>query len=86
MPPLTTDMNATVARAISLVSEAILTIRAPRRRAIYALGCLAASDEGGGEIGIDHSLPVLEFQLDHRLAILNASIVDQNINLDAVSP
>ena len=71
-------------RASSLPSEPILMIL-PRLRGIMRLRRLAADHEGAGEVGLDHLAPFVGGELDQRLAVLDAGIVDENVDRDALA-
>jgi hypothetical protein len=49
----------------------------------HALGGLAPDHEGRGQVGVDHALPIGGGELDHRLAELDAGIVDEDVDRDA---
>ena len=46
---------------------------------------LAADHEGAGQVGLDHPAPVVGRELDHRLAQLDAGIVDEDVDRDALA-
>ena len=72
-----------MARASSLVSEPILIDLAATARD-HPLRRLAADDEGAGQVRLDDLPPLGRGKLDHRLAQLDAGIVDENVDLDAL--
>jgi hypothetical protein len=45
----------------------------------------AADEEGGGEVGVEHALPVGEREFEHRLAVLDAGVVDEDVDGHAVA-
>jgi hypothetical protein len=73
-----------VARATSLVSEAMLMILPPRPRD-HPLRRLAADLECAREMDLDHTTPFVGLEIHHGLAKLNAGVVDENVDLDARS-
>ena len=50
----------------------------------HPLGSFAADQERTGQVGVDDFLPVGTGELDHRLAMLNAGVVDQDIHRDVL--
>ena len=73
-----------VARATSLVSEPMLMILPPRPRRDHATRRFAADLERGGEVGLDDAPPVIGREFNHWLAQLDAGVVDEDVDGDAL--
>ena len=50
----------------------------------HAPGRLSADDEGAGKISLQHPAPIGSRKIEHRLAELNAGIVDEDVDGKAI--
>jgi hypothetical protein len=66
-------------RARSVWTEQMLMIF-PGSAWQHPSGDGAAHDEGAGEVGVDHAPPVREAHVEERFAVLDAGVVDEDVD------